>query len=267
MHQASVGFHCPECTKAGAQKVYQGPAALRSQPVVTQVLIAINVAVFVLGVVVAGSAAAQGGSSFHDAVGLTAKLWQRGDSLYLGPVAGSEMVGVGAGEWYRLVTAAFLHYGLMHLAFNMYALWVLGQAIEQAAGRARYGLIYAISLLAGSLGALIMSPQGMTAGASGAIFGLMGALFMGHRSMGVPLRNSPLLGILILNLIITFAIPGISAGGHVGGLIGGVAAGWLYFDVGRRPGIDQRMLLGVGMAVAVALATAAIIFSTAYQPF
>ena len=266
MHQASVGFHCPECTKQGAQKVYQGIGSLQQRPIVTQVLIGINAAVFLLALVAGGADAATGSSSVHDALALTAKLWERGNSLWNGPVPGSHMVGVGAGEWYRLVTSAFLHYGIMHIAFNMYALWALGPAIEQAAGRIRFGIVYAMSLFAGSLGALLLSPQDMTAGASGAVFGLMGALFMAHRSAGVPFRNSPLLWILGINLVFTFAVPGISAGGHVGGLLGGVLAGYLIFDVGRKPGVDPRAIVGGGIAIIVALAAIAIVYSTSYQP-
>ena len=89
MHQASVGFHCPECTKAGAQKVYQGIGSLQQRPVVTQVLIGINVAVFVIGLIVGGTSAATGGSSFHDSLALVAKLWERADGLWSGPVPGS----------------------------------------------------------------------------------------------------------------------------------------------------------------------------------
>ena len=266
MHQASVGFHCPECTKQGAQKVYQGVGSLQQRPIVTQVLVGINVAVFIIAIVAGGSGAASGGSSFHDAFALTAKLWERGDGLWSGPVPGSHMVGVGAGEWYRIVTSAFLHYGLIHILFNMYALWSLGPVLEQAAGKVRFGIVYAMSLAAGSLGALLLSPQVMTAGASGAIFGLRGALFMAHRSMGVPFKNSPLLWILVINLVITFAIPGISAGGHVGGLLGGALAGWLIFDVGRRPNVDQRAIVGGGIAIIVALLGIAIAYSTSYQP-
>ena len=269
MHQASVGFHCPECTKSGAQKVYQGVASVQAQPIVTQILIGINVAVFLVALSVGGSAAASGGSSFHDAFALTAKLWERGGTLYLSDlssVPGASAIGVGAGQWYRIVTSAFLHYGIIHIMFNMYALWVLGPSIEQSAGKVRFGIIYAMSLAAGSLGALLLSPQSLTAGASGAIFGLMGALFMAHRSMGVPLKNSPLLGILVFNLVFTFAVPGISAGGHVGGLLGGALAGFLFYDVGRRPGVDQRAIVGGGIAIIVALLAIAIVYSTNYQP-
>ena len=267
MHQASVGFHCPECTKSGKQQVFQGVAALpKDQPIVTQVLIGINVAVFLVGLLVVGGAAASGGGSFHDHLALTAKLWQHGNAIYLGPAPGTHPIGVGAGEYWRLVTSAFLHYGFLHIAFNMYALYVLGPPLELAAGKLRFGIIYAMALFAGSLGALVVSPQEMTAGASGAIFGLMGALFLAHRSIGVPFRNSPLLWILVINLVITFGVPGISAGGHVGGLLGGALAGWLIFDVGRRPGVDQRAIIGGCIAIIVGLVLAAIAFSTSYSP-
>lgn len=269
MHQASVGFHCPECTKTGAQKVYQGIGSLQQRPIVTQVLIGINVAVFLIALVAGGADAATGGSSFHQMFALIAKAWETsdGNGYYTLPgMPGTTEIGVGAGQWYRIVTSAFLHYGFIHILFNMYALYVLGPVIEQAAGKIRFGIIYATSLAAGSLGALVVDPQAMTAGASGAIFGLMGALFMAHRSMGVPIRNSPVLWVLGINLLLTFTIPGLSAGGHVGGLIGGALSGWLVFDLGRRPGIDKRLIVGGGIAIIVALLTAAIVFSTNFTP-
>jgi membrane associated rhomboid family serine protease len=268
MHQASVGFHCPECTKQGAQKVYQGIGSLRVAPVLTQIIIAVNVAVFALGAVIDG-AGAFAGDTGRMAVdfGLTAKLWERSDGLFLGPVLGSEAIGVGAGEWYRLVTSGFLHYGILHLAVNMYALWILGQAVEQMGGRGRLGAIYATSLLAGSFGALVLSPDGLTAGASGAIFGLMGAIFLAQRAQGIPFRNSPLLGVLLINLVITLGISSISVGGHLGGLAGGALAGWALFDLARRPGTSKQLPWLVCGGVALACVVGSIAFATAYTPF
>lgn len=270
MHQASVGFHCPECTKKGAQKVYQGVGALRVRPIVTQVLVGLNVVVFLIGAALSGEAADYFGGSltqFQVDFGAMAKLWERADGLYTGPVLGSEAIGVGAGEWYRLVTSGFLHYGVFHILVNMWALWVLGQALEQYGGRIRFGVIYGVSLLAGSFGAVLLSPQSVAAGASGAIFGLMGALFLVFRAQGVPWRNSPLLNILVLNLVITFAIPSISKGAHLGGLAGGLLAGWLLIDVARRPGVGDKVAYGICGAVAVALVVASVVFSTGYQPY
>lgn len=267
MHQASVGFHCPECTKKGAQRVYHGPGALRSRPVLTQILIGINLAIFLLAAVASGGEALAGGvSSVHRELALIAKLWERGDTLYVVAVPGSELIGVGGGEWYRLITSGFLHFGFLHIAFNMYALWLLGQALEGYGGRAKFAAVYFVGLLGGSLGALLLEPQAFTAGASGAVYGLMGAFFLAQRAQGIPFRNSPLLGILLLNLVLTFGISGISVGGHLGGLLFGGIAGYVVYDVARRPGIgDQRALL-ITTAIGVALVLASVGFATGYQP-
>jgi membrane associated rhomboid family serine protease len=267
MRQASVGFHCPDCARAGAQHVYQGPAALRSRPVLTQVLIVVNLAVFVVGMLLSGANNLAGSAgTLQREFGLTAKLWERGGSLFLGPVNGSEMVGVGAGEWYRIVTSGFLHFGAFHIAFNMYALWILGQALEGFGGRVKFGAVYAVGLLGGSLGALLLSPQGLTAGASGAIYGLMGAVFLAQRAQGIPFRDSPLLIILIINLVLTFGVASISVGGHLGGLVFGGVAGYVVYDLARRPSVGDRTAL-VGVAgLGVALAVASIAFATTFQP-
>ncbi len=224
MNQASVGFHCPECAKKGAQRVYRGTGALATRPLLTQVLIAVNVAVFLLGVAVTGPSALTGSSD----------LVIDGGLLTSGRLASGQLIGLVHGEWFRLVTSGFLHYGLVHLGFNMYALWILGTLLERAAGRLQFAAIYAVSLLAGALGALVASPDALTAGASGAIYGLMGAVLALGRSRGISIRESPVFGVLVLNLFITFAIPGISIGGHIGGLAGGFLAGLLLFELPGR---------------------------------
>lgn len=269
MHQASVGFHCPECVKAGKQQVISGPGAFGIvRPLLTQVLIGINVAVFAIGMVVERSNVLGGdvSGSFHEKLALVAHVWVRGNTLFDGPAPGTQEIGVGAGEWYRLVTSGFLHYGIFHLAVNMYALWILGTVTERLAGRLRFGIVYGVSLLAGSLGALLLSPDGFTAGASGAIFGLMGALFIAERAAGIPFRSSGLLPVLVLNLVITFGIPGISIGGHLGGLVGGAISGWVLFDLARRPNIDRRVPYAICGALALACVVGAIVFASGYQP-
>lgn len=259
MHQASVGFHCPECTKAGSQQVYRGVASLQARPLVTQVIIAINLLAFAAVVASGGVDAFWGATTqIHVDFALIAKFFNRVGVEFPG--------GVGDGEWYRLVTSGFLHYGLFHIGFNMYVLYILGPVLERGTGRLRFGLIYGVSLLAGSLGALLASPESLTAGASGAIFGLMGALVLAYRSMGVRIQDSPVFGILVLNLIITFLLPGISAGGHIGGLVGGLVTGWLFFDLGRKPGMDKRLPVVLASGLGVALAVASIVYATGYQP-
>jgi membrane associated rhomboid family serine protease len=268
MHQASVGFHCPECVKSGKQKVVSGPAAFVMRPVVTQVLIGINVLVFLIGSVMEKhlQIGLGGGGTFHSDFGLIAKVWQRGAYFYNGPVLGSHAVGVGEGEWYRMITAGFVHYGVLHIAMNMYALWILGRAVEHMGGRLRFGIVYAVSLMVGSLAALVLTPDALTAGASGAIFGLMGAIFMAQRSQGVKLLESPLLGVLLLNLVFTFGFGGISIGGHIGGLFGGGLAGWLLFDFARKPGVDKRLPFVLCGAIAIGCLVAGVVFASGYTP-
>ena len=262
MHQASVGFHCPECTKAGKQKVYQGIGSLQTKPVLTLVLIAINVVVFLVGVALEGGEAIRGAQGrLHADFGLIAA--DRGLQTTTGWILTG---GVGHGQWYRMITSGFLHYGIFHLLMNMYALYLLGKALEPATGRLRLGLIYGVSLLAGSFGALLITPGSLTAGASGAIFGLMGAIFMAHRSQGVSFRDSPLFGVLILNLVITFGLPGISIGGHVGGFVGGLFTGWLMFDLAQKPGIDKRLPIGLAVFAGLACIVGGIVVAGAWVP-
>lgn len=269
MHQASVGFHCPECVRSGKQKVIRGVQAFVVQPVVTQVLIGVNVAMFLIGCVVDKSFSIGFGTDdgwWQTHLSLFARFWAHGNQLYVGPVPGTHEVGVGAGEVYRLATAGFLHAGLLHIGMNMYALWILGRVTEQVAGRARYLTIYGVALVTGGLGALLLTPNSPTVGASGAIFGLMGAIFIHQRAQGVPFRHSPLLPVLLINLLITFGVPGISIGGHVGGLIGGAAAGWILLDFGSRRGVDKRLPFALCGLLVVACGIAAVAFASGYVP-
>ena len=216
MTQASVGFHCPECSRHGRQRVYTARTLMRGgQPFVTQALIAINVVVYLVGLSQSSSDALGGRTGFTADGGLLA-------------------FEVAHGEWWRVVSSGFLHAGLIHLGFNMFALWILGSQIESSIGRVRFGTVYAVSLLAGALGVLIVSPNSLTVGASGAIFGLFGLALAAQRAMGINIWQSGLGGVLLINLAFTFGVPGISIGGHVGGLIGGYLCGVLLYEVGPR---------------------------------
>ena len=132
------------------------------------------------------------------------------------------------------MTSGFLHFGIIHLAFNMLLLFQLGQVLEPVIGRVRFGLLYFAALLAGSAGALILQPNAIHGGASGAVFGLMGAAFVGMRSRGVNPFSTGLGTTLLINLFVTFTIPGISIGGHIGGILGGAAAGWVVLAPGHK---------------------------------
>jgi membrane associated rhomboid family serine protease len=128
------------------------------------------------------------------------------------------------GDWYRIITGAFLHANILHLLLNMYALYVLGPIVERSLGGVRYVIVYAAALLAGSAGALILDPNALTVGASGAIYGLMGALVVLFRNRGISLMQSGLALTLFINFVFTLSISNISIGGHVGGFVGGALA-------------------------------------------
>jgi membrane associated rhomboid family serine protease len=234
MSSASVGFHCPECTKGGAQKVYTRATLDRlNRPIVTQVLIGINAAIFLAGFNRAG---------FDIDFGLI------GDPNGLGAVLG---IGVAGGEWYRVITAGFLHANLIHLLFNMLALFNLGMVLEPLVGRLRFGILYAASLVCGSLGVLVLEPDHLTVGASGAVFGLLGTMVIAQRRAGIDIWASGLGLMLAINLIFTFSVPGISIGGHLGGLVGGLVAGWLMLEGSRIWGSEE---LATGAVVALGAA-------------
>jgi membrane associated rhomboid family serine protease len=218
--QTPVGLRCPEC--AGRTRVRAPGFVMGNEPRLTYLLIAVNVALF-LATNKIGSAGGGGGL-----FGAGGQLNSLGVHLAL---AGHF---IAQGEYYRLVTAAFIHYGLLHLAFNMFGLYILGGALERYVRAWRFGAIYLLSALAGSFGALLLSPDALTAGASGAIFGLMGALLVLERQRGVALLGGSIGGLLLVNLIFTFAYAGsISVGGHLGGLAGGVLTGLLLSSFGR----------------------------------
>ncbi len=219
MVQAQVGFQCPECAGARSTKVVTGRAAFQGgsrDPVVTKVLIGINVAAFLLMV-----------ATGREAMQAAGPVYEQGATF--GPF-------IGQGEWYRLVTGAFLHSGLLHLGMNMYLLWLLGQVLEPALGKSRFALLYVASLLGGALGVMLLSPMSPTVGASGAVFGLMGAMVVMQYRAGQNPWQSGILGLVMLNLVITFMIPGISIGGHLGGLLtGGLIALGLTLGTAKKP--------------------------------
>ncbi len=230
LHPASVGSHCWECIRAAApprseqlKRAWRGDDLL-----VTKALIAVNVVMF-LPTVAGGGAFGSTTAAFHERFAL------------FGPA-------LAHGEWYRLFTSGFLHFGIIHLAMNMYILFLLGRTLEAGIGRARFATIYLASLVGGSLGAVVLSPGALTAGASGAVFGLAGAATLGLSRRGVPFAATGWGPMLLLNLVITFSIPGISIGGHVGGLVVGLILGHLTLD--PRLGA-QRPALGFVAAVLI----------------
>lgn len=233
--QASVGSHCVECLRQSRPPTTERVRrwnATRSL-VVTKAIILVNVAVFLYLMIV--DAAAAGGRSVTQG---TFDLGLNRDFI-------------ADGEWWRMVTAGFIHFGLLHLAFNMYALWNLGLMMEEAMGRLRYLGLYFAALLAGSAGVLVVGGNGITGGASGAVFGLFGAAFVGLHQRGVNPLQTSVGSVLILNLVLTFAIPGISIGGHIGGLVGGAICGLAMFAPPWRK-VPAWIVWGTPVAVVIA---------------
>ena len=168
------------------------------------------------------------------------------------------------GEYWRLITAGFLHAGFFHLLFNMFSLYILGSLLEPAIGRVRFALIYFVSLLAGSFGALLIesNPSALTVGASGAIFGLMSAAVIVMRNRGISPWESGL-GLWIgLNLLLTFTIPNISIGGHIGGLIGGALAALVLFDLRDAVRVPQMAVNLICLALGVAAVAGSVLVAS-----
>jgi membrane associated rhomboid family serine protease len=244
MNAASVGFQCPECVSDGsrsvrqARTVYGGRVRPGESPgVLTRTLIGINVIVFI-------ATTASGVNVLSGNTG-GSKLF---DHLALIPPA------VAHGEWWRLFTAAFLHFGIFHIGFNMYALYIFGPPLEAALGRMRFIGLYVLAGVGGSVLSVALGPLDETAaGASGAIFGLFGALYIVARH-----RNLATEGIaitIVANLIFTFAIPNIDWRGHVGGLIVGSVTALIYARAPRGPMRDRIQAAGVaGVCVLLAVA-------------
>ncbi|MBK6670319.1 MAG: rhomboid family intramembrane serine protease [Actinobacteria bacterium] len=241
MVSASVGFQCPECAREGA-KQQRLVDVFRQQPsVATYVLIGLNVAVFVLGAV-AGNRL--GGDHYAD--------FESRFALWAGLTEGGQVVGVANGEWWRIITSGFLHAGLLHLGFNMFALYNLGGVMERMIGTLRFVAIYVASLIGGSLLAMATSsPMSSGVGASGAVFGLFGAFVFVQLSRGQNPMQGGIGSTIAINLAFTFLIPGISRGAHVGGLLVGALCGWILIGSNR---LEARSRAGQATARTVAVA-------------
>jgi membrane associated rhomboid family serine protease len=248
-----VGIRCPDHARgAGVAPRQRATIAARrfSAPVglVTRILIGINVAVYLLEL--AGGAGFNGNSGW---------IYEHGVLVSRAIDSSGHLVGVAEGDWWRLITAAFLHYGPVHLGLNMLVLWFIGPSLEAYFGRWRYLLVYLVSGLAGSAGALILTPHAPTVGASGAIWGLMGAAVV-LEARRINVLGGQAMGLLVLNLVFTFALGlgagSISIGGHIGGGIAGAAAAFALLTLRRTPTLGTLSVAAIGaIAVAVALLT------------
>jgi membrane associated rhomboid family serine protease len=238
MTPTSVGMRCPECARE--RTPVRTMRNMQAEPTVTYALIALNVIAFVAELASGGGVTSGGGG----------RIVEKG-ALY-GPDITAE-------PW-RLVTSGFLHAGLIHIGFNMYLLYILGQILEPAIGRVRFGALYFTSLLVGSFGALVDKPDALTLGASGAVFGLMGGAVVAMRARGFDPMASGIPGLILLNLVFSFLFPGIAIGGHIGGLVGGAAAAFALVVIGERPGMTVVGALGCA-AIAIGAVAGAIAVS------
>ncbi len=246
MTPTPVGMRCPECASQRTKVVRNptGTPGFESAPA-TYVLIAINVIVFLVEMVNGGGGLfSDQGSSFFV------------DFALFGPA-------VAEGEWYRLVTCGFLHVNFIHIGFNMFLLLILGRLLEPALGTPRFLVLYFASLLAGSFGALLVEPNAFTVGASGAVFGLAGAVFVIARGRGMNQLAGEIGFLIVFNLVWSFVGSNISVGGHVGGLIGGticalviIAGEQGVFGRNRLPLEIAAMVVVAAVSVAGALAVA-----------
>lgn len=279
MNDAVVGHHCPDCVAEArrhqprARTAFGGTLAGQHGHV-TKALIGLNIAVAVLVIIIGGTQAAAGGGWGGLLGGTTdVHLWggvQVGPDIYVQVVPEGLLAsccgGIVDGEYYRLLTSMFLHYGIFHLLLNMYALWIVGGVLEPLLGRARFLALYLISGIGGGVAtylfsqALVIDRQtGMitesgtvSAGASGAVFGLFAAFYILMRRLGRD--TSVITMILVINLVLTFVIPNISIWGHLGGMATGalISLGLAYAPRQRRNAVQAAAIAAVVIALAVA---------------
>jgi membrane associated rhomboid family serine protease len=237
MTPTSVGMRCPECAR-DRTKVKTVRSGLRggSTPTLTQVLIAVNVLVFLAETATGSSLGGGGGAG---------TVYVKG-ALY-GPFIADNH------QYYRLLTAGFLHDGLLHILFNMVFLWFMGQMLEPAIGRLNFAIVYFVSLLAGSFGALLFQPGAGTVGASGACFGILGALMVVAYYRGISIWQSGLGVTLLINIVFSLSVSGISIGGHLGGVVGGAICGWLIVQLGERRRMSAAAIAGCLVVAALSV--------------
>jgi membrane associated rhomboid family serine protease len=271
MREASVGHQCPECVAEGRRtqrpaRTALGGGAAGRQGYVTKAIVALNVAFALIGVAISGTASLFGGGLFTPATelqafgGVTGPAWtalaQSGEVVpgaY--PDFGTVFPGIYDGAYYRLVTSMFIHYGLLHLALNMWVLWMLGRILEIDLGPLRFAALYLLAGLGGGVAAFLISPDSLSAGASGAIYGLFGAFLVIARRLGRD--TGAIVALLVVNLVLTFSVSGISWQGHLGGLVtGGLVGAILAYAPRANRTLVQAVGCGVVLAVLIGLTLA-----------
>jgi membrane associated rhomboid family serine protease len=266
MHEASVGHQCTECVTDGrrsqrpARTAFGGSRAGHAG-LATRILIAINALVFVISALSGGAKALGGSGGWFGMLGASTPVTQWGEVLGYAPYyLGGPVHGVAAGEWYRLGTAMFLHYGVLHILLNMWVLWQLGRYLEARLGPTRFVALYVLAGLGGNVAAYLFTPPNQgAAGASTAIFGLFAAIIIVNRRLKLDI--SALIPLLVINLLFTFTVPNISVAGHLGGLVTGCVVG-LILAYAPSPRRTQFQVAGC-VVVLVLLVIASAIRTTA----
>jgi membrane associated rhomboid family serine protease len=278
MTVAPVGIRCPDHAgqRPRAVSAATKPASVASKRVrrtaarhgyvipefsVTRALVIVNVLVYLLELLSGSGVNGTSGWIFQHGALVHNGYYFRGSIATVPPNPGPGAIGLAHGEWWRLITAAFLHYGPLHLGMNMFALWWLGQPVEAALGRVRFTVIYFVAGLAGSTGALLLSPNEVTVGASGAIFGILGSLFvLEYHATGRLMGQA--MTLIVINIGFSLAVPNISIGGHLGGLAAGVLSTValvsfrnVYPAVGRAALFRGAIVVAIGV-VAIVIAYA-----------
>jgi membrane associated rhomboid family serine protease len=269
MTEASVGFQCPECVNEGRRtqrpvRTAFGGSRAGVAGYVTSTLVALNVLGLVLGIALVGLAAVVSSNGLFTGVTKLQLLFGNFGPTYQittefvppGTQAGEVYTGIDDGAVYRLLTSMFIHYGVLHLLLNMWALWMLGRSLEAALGPLRYLALYVLAGLGGSVAGYVFSPEAIGAGASGAIFGLFAALFIVLKRLRRD--TSSVIPVILINLVLTFTVPNISIAGHLGGLVVGglVALGLVYAPRAARNAVQVATIAGTTVLLAAITLTA-----------
>jgi membrane associated rhomboid family serine protease len=241
MTPTPVGMRCPECARerTKVKTVRSGP----SVPIVTRTLIAINLIVFLAETATGAPLGGGGGGTVFN------------HGVLFGPLISP------GHEYQRLLFSGFLHDGILHILFNMVFLYIMGQMLEPAIGHVNFAVVYLVSLLAGSFGALLFQPDAASVGASGACFGVLGALIVVAYYRGISIWQSGLGLTLVINIVFSLSVPGISIGAHVGGVIGGAICGWLMVQLGERRRMNAAALAGCALVGVLSVVAAVAVSS------
>jgi membrane associated rhomboid family serine protease len=235
MTSTPVGMRCPDCARQRTRVTRVRPGDMPAA-IATQVIIGLNVVAYLAQLLTGG-----GGFS-----GTSGTVYEHG--ALFGPT-----ISIGHDYW-RLATSGFLHASFFHIAVNMYVIWIVGRSLEPAIGTARFVALYVTALLCGSFGVLLLEPSSVAIGASGAAFGLFGAMIVEARRRGIDLWQSGLIPIMLINFAFTFLYPGIAIGAHVFGFAGGLLVGVVFDQADRR-----RLPRSVSLLACAAIALAAVV--------